>query len=266
LAIWIFGAWYFYSQSIKQDKADSSDGARIGFSLKRTSTYWIFIHVMLMTFAGIDWAMSLSPEFFSGMYSVILMVGQVISAVCLMIFIMVFLANNDKEIDELLSSKRLQDLGNFLMAFTLFWAYTSFSQLIIIWSNNIIETNPYYVLRFSASWQVVGYFLLFFGFFAPFAILFSRWVKRKRRALVMVAIWAIIVRLVDLFYIIIPNFGREGFPLHLSDVAMLLGLGGIWLAVFAYMLKRRSLLPNNDPRLAHAHASTNEHSAGGHHG
>ncbi len=256
-AIWIFGAWYFFSASSKQDKVDSHEGGRIGFSLKRTATFWIVIYILTMTFAGVDWAMSLKPEFFSGMYSVILMIGQAISAMCLMIFVMVYLANNDKEIDALLTSKRLQDLGNFLMAFTLFWAYTSFSQIIIIWSNNIVETNPYYLLRFSAAWQVVGYFLLIFGFFAPFVILFSRWVKRKRRALVMVAIWAVLVRMVDLFYIVIPNFSREGFPLALSDVALLVGIGGIWIAAFAYWLKSRPILPLNDPRLAHA---------GGHHG
>lgn len=255
-AIWIFGAWYFFNASGKQDKADSHEGTRIGFGLKRTATFWIVIYVMTMTFAGVDWAMSLKPEFFSGMYSVILMIGQAISAICLIILTMVFLANNDKEIDELLTSKRLQDLGNFLMAFTLFWAYTSFSQIIIIWSNNVIETNPYYVLRFSSAWQGLGYFLLIFGFFAPFAILFSRWVKRKRRALVIVALWALVVRLVDLFYIIIPNYSREGFPLALSDIALLVGIGGIWLAAFAYWLKRRPILPQNDPRLA----------AGAHHG
>ena len=256
-AIWIFGAWYFFNASAKQDKVDAPEGGRIGFSLKRMSTFWIVVYVLTMTFAGIDWAMSLKPEFFSGMYSVILMIGQAISAISLIIFVMVFLANNDKEIDDLLTSKRLQDLGNFLMAFTLFWAYTSFSQIIIIWSNNIIETNPYYVLRFSPAWQGVGYFLLVFGFFAPFAILFSRWVKRKRRALVMVAAWAVVVRLVDLFYILIPNFNREGFPVAVSDVALIVGIGGIWIAAFAYWLKSRPILPINDPRLAHA---------GGHHG
>ncbi len=258
-SVWSFGAWYFVSRSKKQDEVSEEQGGKIGFGLKRSATFWIVIHILLMTFAAVDWAMSTTPEFFSGMYSVILMIGQAISAMCLIIFTMVFLANNDEEIDELLNSKRLQDLGNFLMAFTLFWAYTSFSQLIIIWSNNIIETNPYYVLRFNAAWQGVGYFLLLFGFFAPFAILFSRWVKRKRRALVAVAIWAVLVRLIDLFYILIPNFEREGFPLQISDVALMLGFGGIWIAVFAFMLKRNPLLPKNDPRLRHA-------PTGAHHG
>ena len=250
-AIWILGAWIFFRQSNAQDKDEENSG-KIGFELKRISGFWVVVFIFTMTFAGVDWAMSLTPEFFSGMYSVILMIGQAISAMAFMILIMVYLAQHNEQIDALLTPKRLQDLGNFLMAFTLFWTYTSFSQLIIIWSNNIIETNPYYVLRFNAAWQGVGYFLLLFGFAAPFVILFSRWVKRKRRALVLVAIWALIIRFVDLFYIIIPNYGRDGFPLQLLDIATVVGLGGIWLGIFFLILKRRPPLPLHDPRLAHA--------------
>ncbi len=249
LAIWSYGAWFFFKKAAEQD-ADAMNSTRIGFRLKSVAAPWIIIYVMTMTFAGIDWAMSISPEFFSGIYSVILMIGQAISAMCFVIFMMVYLASNNEELNEALTSKRLQDLGNFLMAFTMFWAYTSISQLIIIWTNNIIETNPYYVLRFSPAWQGIGIFLIFFGFFAPFVILFSRWVKRKRRALVLVAVWAVAIRLLDLYYIMIPSYGREGFPLHWLDFAVMIGLGGIWLSVFAANFKSRPLLPMHDPRLA----------------
>jgi hypothetical protein len=250
-AIWIYGAYFFFKKSNQQD-ANAQDSAHIGFRLKGLGAPWIIIYILTMTFAGIDWAMSLTPEFFSGMYSVILMIGQVISAMCLMIFTTTYLASKDEQYDDVLTTKRLQDLGNFLMAFTMFWAYTSIAQFIIIWSNNVIETNPYYVLRTSEAWRVVGGFLLFFGFFAPFVILFSRWVKRKRQALVMVAMWAVLIRLTDLFFIIIPNFRREGFQLHWLDFAVLIGIGGIWVAVFVSWLKSRPILPQHDPRLAPA--------------
>ncbi len=95
----------------------------------------------------------------------------------------------------------------------------------------------------------MGLFLLFFGFFAPFLILFSRWVKRKRRALVLVAIWAIFVQLTNLFWFIIPNFERSGFQLTLLDILLLVGIGGIWLAVFSRSLSSRPILPLQDPRL-----------------
>ena len=246
--VWTYGAWYFFRASQRQDK-DEAASMRIGFKLKGAGAAWIIIYVVTMTFAMVDWSMSLTPEFFSGIYSVIYMIGQAISAVCFVIFVMVGLAAIHPKVNELLTPKRLQDLGNFLMAFTMFWAYTSFAQLIILWSNNIVETNPYYVLRFSPTWRVVGLFLIFFGFAAPFTVLFSRWVKRKRRALVTVAVWAIFIRLLDVFYMVIPNYGREGFPLHLLDVLLIVGLGGLWLGVFTLLLGSRPVLPLHDPRL-----------------
>ncbi|CAN5838554.1 hypothetical protein BH24DEI2_BH24DEI2_05740 [soil metagenome] len=255
-AIWTYGAFYFFRASQRQDR-DEATSLTLGFKLKSAGAAWIIIYVVTMTFAMVDWSMSLTPEFFSGIYSVIYMIGQAISAVCFVVFVMVALARANPKVDELLTPKRLQDLGNFLMAFTMFWAYTSFAQLIILWSNNVIETNPYYVLRFSPSWRVVGLFLIFFGFAAPFAVLFSRWVKRKRRALVAVAVWAMFIRLLDVFFTVIPNFGREGFPLHLLDVLLLVGIGGLWLGVFSLVLSSRPVLPLYDPRLLqpdrHAH-------------
>jgi hypothetical protein len=265
-AIWILGARYFFSKSNEQD-SNAANAARIGFRLKGLGAVWMIIYILTMTFAGVDWAMSLTPEFFSGMFPVIMMIGQVISAMCLMIFTTTFLASKDEAFDDTLTSKRLQDLGNFLMAFTMFWTYVSMSQLMIIWSNNVIETNPYLVLRLNAGWRGVMGFLLFFGFFAPFGILFSRWVKRKRRALFLVACWAFFIRLLDLFLIIIPNYRREGLQLHWLDFAVLAGVGGIWFAVYSGILKSRPILPVNDPRLVshdNHHAPATGHAAAAH--
>ncbi len=270
-AIWILGAMFFLRQSNLQD-SNAANAARIGFRLKGLGAVWVIIYILSMTFAGVDWAMSLTPEFFSGMFPVIMMVGQVISAVCLMIFTVVFLSSRDETFEDVVEEKRLnggnrlQDLGNFLMAFTMFWTYVSISQLMIIWSNNIIETNPYFVLRLNAGWRGVMGFLLFFGFFAPFVILFSRWVKRKRRALFIVACWAFFIRILDLFMIIIPNYRREGLQLHWLDFAVLAGIGGIWFAVYSGFLKSRPILPVNDPRLAahDSHPPAHGHAAAAH--
>ena len=218
--------------------------------MKSISGGFVILYIMTMTFAGIDWAMSITPEYFSGIYSGILMIGQAIAAISFIILVMIGLADRDPTIDRLLTAKRLQDLGNFLMAFTMFWAYTSFSQLIINWSTNIIETAPWYIVRFGDTWAPVAVFLLFFGFFAPFVILFSRWVKRKRRALAVVAVWAILVQLTNLFWFLAPEFGRAGVSVTVLDIALLVGIGGVWLAAYFWSLERRPLLPLHDPRLA----------------
>ena len=216
--------------------------------MRNAGALGLLLFVVTMTFAAFDWGMSLTPEWFSGMYGVIFMIGQAISAVSLLILMLV----NFRDVEPLtrvLSDKRLQDFGNFLMAFTMFWAYVQTSQMIILWSNNIVETNTWYVTRFGPGWGWVSGFLLVFHFFVPFLILFSRWVKQKGRALIWVAAWMILMRMVDIYWIVVPTFERGGFPFRLLDVAVVLALGGVWLSFFFRRLKTTSILPAHDPRI-----------------
>jgi len=247
-ALWLLAAWLFLRGSAKQDR-EAGESARIGFRLKSQAGLWLVLYVATMTFAGRDWAMSLDPEWWSGIYSVIFMISQAITAMAITILTMVMLANRSARIDELLTEKRLQDLGNFLMAFLMFWAYVSFSQLIIIWSGNVSELAGWYSVRLGPGWLAVGGFLLAFGFLAPFVILFSRWVKRKRIALAGMAFWAIVTMVVNLVYFVVPEFERGGFPITVSDALIWLGIGGVWMFFYLRRLSAHPILPVHDPRL-----------------
>ena len=217
--------------------------------MKNMAGLWIVIYVLTMTFASIDWAMSLTPTWFSGIYPGIFMSSQVITALALIILTIVQLARVNPTVDKLLTPKRLQDLGNLLMAVTMFWAYTHISQLIIQWTNNISETATWYFSRLGPDWVAFSAFILFFGFFAPFMILFSRWAKRTRRALSIVAVWALVVQAMNIFWMLAPEFQRTGAQLTLIDILLLVGMAGVWLALFARALGARNVLPANDPRL-----------------
>ncbi len=247
-ALWLLAAWLYLRGSAQQDR-EPRQSAVIGYRLKSMGGLWIVLYVLTMSFAGRDWAMSLTPTWWSGIYPVILMISQVITGVAFIILVMVVLAARSARIDDLLTAKRLQDLGNFLMAFLMFWAYVSFSQLIIIWSGNVSEMTPWYIVRLGPGWMAVSGFLLAFGFIAPFVILFSRWVKRKRLALATVAAWAIFVQLMNLLYFVVPTFEPPGFPITLSDVLIWLGVGGVWLFFYLRRLAAHPILPSHDPRL-----------------
>jgi hypothetical protein len=123
----------------------------LGYRLKRISAPWLIVYVLTMTLAITDWTMSLTPEWWSGIYGLIFMISQAICAMALVILTMVWMARPSERVDVLLTDKRLQDLGNFLMAFTMFWAYVNMSQLIIQWTNNIVETNTFYGCGCSSS-------------------------------------------------------------------------------------------------------------------
>jgi hypothetical protein len=252
-AIFYFLVWIAMSVLLRRWSLQQDETAdpRLADRFRALGAGGIILYVLTMTFAAFDWGMSLDPEWFSGMYGVIIMIGQVISAVALMVFVMALLGRY-QPVASLLNEKRTQDLGNLLMAFSMFWAYVSASQLIIIWSGNIIETNPWYVVRLSSYWAPLGGFLILFHFFVPFLILFSRWVKRKARLLLWIAGWIMFMRLVDLFWIFMPSFGRPAIAVSWLDLAILLGIGGIWLTIYIRQLGSRPLLPLHDHRLAKA--------------
>ncbi|MGH7601731.1 MAG: hypothetical protein ACREOI_35665, partial [bacterium] len=128
----------------------------------------------------------------------------------------------------------------------------SFSQFFIIWSGNLPEEITWYVHRLHGGWGVIAMLLVLFHFAIPFALLLSRKTKRKAQVLAKVAVAMIVMRLVDLFWIVAPSFHAEKFSIHWMDVLAPIGIGGVWIAVFAWQLKSRALLPVNDPRLAEA--------------
>jgi hypothetical protein len=134
------------------------------------------------------------------------------------------------------------------LAFVSFWAYVAFSQYLIIWSANLPEEITWYVSRSQGGWQWVAFILMIFHFALPFAVLLSRRAKRKVQMLIGLSILIILMRFVDLFWMVTPAFHAQGFHFHWLDLAALLGIGGIWIAVFAWQLKGKSLLPLHDPR------------------
>ena len=264
-ALWLLAAWIYLRGAREQDAADLGRAGLIGYRLKATAAVWLIVYVLTMTLAMTDWTMSLTPEWWSGIYGLIFMIGQAIGAMALVILTMVWMARRSPRVDGLLTEKRLQDLGNFLMAFVMFWAYVNVSQLIIQWTNNIVETNTFYVLRlYEQPWQGLGVYLLVAGFFLPFLILFSRWVKRARAALAFMAGWALLNQALHVYWYVAPEIGRAGLP-GFGDVAVFVGLGGIWFAAFLRSLGARSVVPERDPRLLaaeHAHHTTEPHAAG----
>ena len=132
------------------------------------------------------------------------------------------------------------------------WAYFAFSQYLIIWSGNLPEEITWYVRRLHGGWQTVGLILILFHFALPFLLLLSRDLKRSARLLARLAAAVIVMRFIDLFWLIAPAFHGEALSVHWMDLAAPVGLGGIWLAFFVRRLKSRPLLPIGDPHLEEA--------------
>src|SRR5947209_3179345 len=246
--IWGILVFLFNRWSREQD-ANPQDNS-VHRRLKMLAGPGIIIYVFVMTFAAIDWVMSLSPHWASTIYGFLFVAGQLISSMSFMIAVVVLLARTEP-FASVLQKRHLHDLGKLLLAFVMLWAYFDFSQLLIIWSGNQPEEISFYRTRLYGGWGVVAVIVLVFHFFVPFFLLLSQDVKRNSKALPRIAVWLIFMRLVDLFWMTRPEFTSRAMPTWL-DIVLPLALGGLWLGFFAFNLKQCPLLPLGDPDLPEA--------------
>src|SRR6516162_1142516 len=247
-AVWLALMFIFNSLSKQQD-ANREDRA-LRRRLKMLAGPGIILYVFAMSFAAIDWVMSLSPHWASTIYGFIFVGGQLISSMSFIIAVVVLLSRAEP-FASILQPRHLHDLGKLLLAFVMLWAYFAFSQLLIIWSGNQPEEISFYRTRLFGGWGVVAVLVLVFSFSLPFLILLSREVKRTPGLIAKVAAWMLLMRLVDLYWMTRPEFTSRAFPTWL-DFVVPIALFGLWLGFFAMNLKQRPLLPLGDPKLAEA--------------
>src|SRR5260370_10614923 len=177
-AIWGILVFLFNRWSREQD-ANREDRA-VRRRLKVVAGPGIILYVFVMTFAAIDWVMSLSPHWASTIYGFLFVVGQLISAMSLMIAVVVLLARTGP-FAGVLQSRHIHDLGKLLLAFVMLWAYFDFSQLLIICSGNQPEEISFYRTRLYGGWGVVAVVVLVFHFFVPFFLVLPQEVKHKSK-------------------------------------------------------------------------------------
>jgi predicted small integral membrane protein len=218
------------------------------FRFQKVSGPGLVLYGFTATFASIDWMMSLDPHWFSTIFGVMFMGGQALSAMSFAIAAGVLLSAH-RPLNEVFRPRHLHDMGKLLLAFVMLWAYFAFSQFLIIWSANLPEEIPWYLHRLSGGYQILALLLVIFHFAVPFALLLSRDLKRHGRRLALVATGLLLVRLLDLYWVIAPNFGHGAeshFRLHWMDIAAPLAL-------------ERPLVPLADARLPEALEDEHEH-------
>lgn len=211
----------------------------------------LLVYGFTMSFAAVDWAMSVEPHWLSASYGLQFIVGQGLSALAFAILILAALRTAEP-FRRLLTAQHFRDLGTLLFAFVLLWAYLAFTQYLIIWSANLPEEIPWYRHRVHGGWQAVAVALLAGHFAVPFALLLSRGVKERAPILAAVAAGLLLLRLVDLHWMVQPGLARSGPAPHWLDLAVPAGLGGIWLRFFLRQLKGRSEPPPFPEAATHA--------------
>jgi hypothetical protein len=244
--VWVLLAGFLNRWSAQQDEAAGGVGSERRFRL--LSAPGLAVYGLTITFASVDWLMSLEPRWFSTIYPAVFGVGQALGGMAFAALVLVFLAEYPP-LSGVLRPVHFRDVGNMLLMFVMFWAYLSFSQYLLIWAENMPEETPWYLRRLRGSWGWVALALIFFQFVAPFASLLFRDVKENPRRLAAVAVVVLLMRFVDVVWWTEAAF--EGVSWYLLlDVAALAGMGGLWLWWFLWQLGRLPLLPRHEPFMA----------------
>ncbi len=249
-AIWIVAALLLDLGSRSQDGREDDAPSRRLYAVSGPA---IVVMFLTATFAAFDWGMSLDPDWYSTIYGVILIVGEILSALAFMTVVAVR-TSTFEPMRRAVTPERLNDVGNLLLAFTMLWAYMSFSQYLIIWLGNLGEEVSWYLRRTQGLWGAIGLCLIAFQFFAPFLALLSREAKRKGQWVLPIASWIVLMRVVELCWLVLPagsEIGSPRFPWGSIPwvLTSMVGVGGVWIAAFVWRLRSAPLIPLHDPRI-----------------
>jgi len=245
-AVFYFAIWNLLSFLLtKWSKEGDAPGSRDNSErFKAVSGPGLILYGFTISFAAIDWIMSLDPSWISTIFGLIILIGEVLSAMCFAVVVERILFNY-KPMSEMLTPDFVHDHGKWILTFIMVWAYFSFSQWLIIWAGNLPAEITFYLKRLNNGWGSIGLTLALFHFVVPFAVLLSRPFKRNIRKLVWLAAWMLLMRYLDLYWIIEPNFSKT-LHLTLADVVVPIAIGGIWLWYFFRNLGSLPLLPAYD--------------------
>ena len=264
---WNVIAWRMTALSRAQD-AGSVEATR---SMQRLSGGGLVFLALSITFVGVDWFMSLNPDFYSTMFGFLFLNYLGLAGLAFTIIMATYLRGKEP-LGSLFRPSHFADYGKLTLAFVMMWAYFQFSQYLLVYAANLQEEIPYVLTRIDGGWQYLAIFLVIFQFAVPFGLLLSRPLKRSPERLVKVAVFLLIIRLIDTFMYVTPEFTAAGANrwmvpgehqsalfVNWLDIVTPVAIGGIWFWMFFTQLRQRPLLPIGDPYLPAALESSGGH-------
>tara|TARA_Y100000589_G_C26976527_1_gene556755 strand:+ start:55 stop:801 length:747 start_codon:yes stop_codon:yes gene_type:complete len=239
----------------------------------------ILLYGLSQTFAGVDWVMTLQPTWFSTMFGVYWFAVSLTGFFSCLILFGCFLQSTGR-LQGMITREHYQDLGKLLFAFgVVFWAYIGYSQYMLIWYANIPIETGWFLPRQLGAWKWVSLLLILGHFVLPFLLLVSRWPKRWKNMLAGIAVWMLLMMIVDVYWLVMPAMSPQvvhdatslqelvdgvdagtisvGWNLTVTNFTALAGMIGLLIAGTCIGLRRCSLIPSSDPRLDEALAFEN---------
>jgi hypothetical protein len=230
---------------VRQDK----DGdARYTWSSRKMVFGMIPLFALSLTFGAFDWLMGLDFHWFSTMWGVYIFAGSALSSMCVLVLLVTALRSAGY-LEGIVSIEHYHIMGKLMLAFTVFWAYIGFSQYMLIWYANIPEETIYFLRRNTGSWNTLNIIMVIGHFFLPFIVLLFQGTKKRPLLLCAVAVWILLMHMLDMYIIVLPTYHKAGASPHWLDLVCILAIGATLAAVFMKRLGDAPLWPLRDPRL-----------------
>ena len=246
VGLWMLFAKIMIGNSLKQDQTKSFAETARNRSL---APAFLIIFALTYTMVSFDQLMSLDPHWYSTIFGVYCFAGMFYAQLALTAIIAVVLLKNGK-LKGIVNDNHLHDLGKFMFAFTVFWAYIGFSQFMLIWYANLPEETEYFIRRFHGGWAWVSAFLLFGKFLTPFVVLLNRQSKRNHTVLIGIGIFMLVAQWIDVMWMVQPEFYKEAPQFGLTEFGTLIGFVGLFGLAVSRFLAKHPIVAIGDPRLA----------------
>jgi len=248
-----FFIWWAFSTTLRRwsvERDANPQGRDWQRIFENLSGIGIVTYALTMTFAVVDWVMSLDATWYSTIYGLIYLAGQGLTTFSICI-ITVLLLSQQEPMRSMLRKTEMHDIGKLLFAFVMLYAYLSFSQWLIIWSGNLPDEIPWYMHRLAGNWINLSRFLILFEFAVPFALLLSVRLKKQPAFMVPLCTFILFVRMVDLYWMVEPNFKTQEREITFNwmYLAAPLAIGGIWVFFYIRTLKSRPVLVAYDQQM-----------------
>ncbi len=244
-ALWIGFTKFFVGTSLRQDAGEGGEPATA--RMRKFSAIFMLIFAGTITFAGIDWLMSLEPRWFSTIFGVYIFSGMVVSSLAAITIVTVWLRRSGRLGDGIIHPHHLYNLGVLMFAFVCFWAYIAFSQYMLIWYANMPEESFYLADRLKGGWLGVSVALALVRFAVPFLALLSQRAKMNPTMLVWVSILVLAGQMLDMYWLIMPQLHTEGPQLGWQEIGPPLLLIGVIVLFMSQFIKKHSPLATGDP-------------------
>jgi hypothetical protein len=246
ILLWNFFRSKIVGASLRTDAG--SDFKATYLSNRKWGVAFLVVFALTFTMAAVDQLMSLDPHFFSTMFGVYIFAGgyQTFFAFLAIVTILMRRAGYLKH---LVNENHLHDIAKFMFAFTVFWAYTGFSQYMLIWYANLPEETGYFLLRFNQGWEQWSYALFVGKFLVPFFLLLPRGNKRSEEVVFGTAVWILITEYFDLNWMIQPQFWPEGPRVSFADIGLWFGFLGVFGLMVTRFYQKNNLVSIKDPYL-----------------